>query len=363
VPEFIKALETELNIRKYYLNQETIESIYLGGGTPSLLSSGQIFYIIEKIRQLHQVSPDCEITLEANPDDLTTLYLQQLIAHSGINRISIGIQSFHDKDLRLLNRRHNSSQAHKSIEFATDAGFNNISIDLIYGIPGMDNRKWQKNLDLALSYKIQHLSAYHLSIEPGTPFSQMVSKGELKLPDEEESYNQFYILRKMASEKEFIHYEISNLAKKGYFSRHNTGYWQQKKYLGIGPSAHSYDIHSRQWNMPHVKKYIDALNQGSAFYSREELDDGKRYNEYLLVSLRTSEGADLERIRQEFGESACNEFVLAAGSLKSSGHMIQEGGMYRLTERGWLISDYIISRLMKEENQKKPPGISIPEVP
>jgi oxygen-independent coproporphyrinogen III oxidase len=347
VPEFIKALETELDIRKHYLEQELIRSIYFGGGTPTLLSPVQITSILNRIKQFHQVSSDCEITLEANPDDLSENYLEALISSAGLNRISIGIQSFRDKDLVLLNRRHNAVQALKSVEYALQAGFKNISIDLIYGIPEMDSSAWKKNLDLAFSLDIQHISAYHLSVEPGTALSRMTKRGVLRIPDDKESQLQFNQLTKMAGVKGFLHYEISNLAKAGFISRHNSSYWQQKKYLGIGPSAHSYDIHSRQWNVSQLRSYIDAIRTGKEFFVREELDQIIRFNEYLLVSLRTSTGADTKKIRLEFGDETCRNFITAAKSLVSSGHMIQAGNTCRLTEKGWLVSDYIIGRLIK----------------
>lgn len=347
VPEFIKALETELDIRKHYLEQEIIRSIYFGGGTPTLLSPVQIASILNIIKQFHQVSSDCEITLEANPDDLSENYLEALISSAGLNRISIGIQSFRDKDLVLLNRRHSATQALKSVEYALKAGFKNISIDLIYGIPEMDTSAWKRNLDLAFSLNIQHISAYHLSIEPGTALSRMAKRGVLRIPDDQESQLQFNQLTKMARVKGFLHYEISNLAKAGFISRHNSSYWQQKKYLGIGPSAHSYDINSRQWNVSRLKSYIDAISTGKEFFVREELDQIIKFNEYLLVSLRTSTGADTERIRLEFGEETCRNFITAAKSLVSSGHMIHAGNTCRLTEKGWLISDYIIEGLIK----------------
>jgi oxygen-independent coproporphyrinogen III oxidase len=347
-PEFITALGTELDIRKQYLDQEVISSIYFGGGTPTLLSPEQIAFILNTIKQVHQVSSDCEITLEANPDDLSDQYLEALISSAGINRISIGIQSFRDKDLVLLNRRHKAAQAVKSIEYALNAGFKNISIDLIYGIPEMDTSAWKSNLDLAFSMPIQHISAYHLSIEPGTAFSRQAKRGELKIPDDKESLRQFNLLTRMAKKHGFLHYEISNLAREGFISRHNSSYWLQKKYLGIGPSAHSFDIHSRQWNVAQVKTYMEAIRTGKEFFIREDLDDIKRYNEYLLVSLRTSAGANIEKIRRDFGEETLRDFITAAQSLVSSGHMIQSGGTCRLTMKGWLISDYIIARLIKE---------------
>ncbi len=352
IPEYLSAIQKELDLRREYLQNERVESIYLGGGTPSQLNPGQINQVIDKIMQLHRISPGCEITLEANPDDLSGQYLETMMRDTLVNRISIGIQSFNDSELRLLNRRHSSVQALDSIKQARNAGFRNISIDLIYGIPGMDTQGWQKNLDLAFSSNIQHLSAYHLSIEPGTALSRSVAKGLLRLTGEEESARQFIVLNETGEKNGFIHYEISNLAKAGYFSRHNSGYWQQMKYLGIGPAAHSYNILSRQWNIPHVRKYIAAITSGSEFYESEDLDAVKRYNEYLMVSLRTKQGVDLEVIYREFGETVYNDFMKAAESVKKSGYMNQQGQVCKLTREGWLISDYIISGLMKNEDER-----------
>jgi len=352
IPEYLAAIQKELDIRREYLQNEWIESIYLGGGTPSLLSTCQVNQVIDKIGRLHHIAPGCEITLEANPDDLSEQYLRAIRETTPVNRISIGIQSFSNRDLQLLNRRHTSAQALDSIKQARNTGFSNISIDLIYGLPGMDTQEWQKNLDLAFSLDIQHLSAYHLSIEPGTALSRSVAKGLLQIMEEEESARQFVVLNETGKKNGFVHYEISNLAREGYFSRHNSGYWQQKKYLGIGPAAHSYNILSRQWNIPHVRKYIQAINTGSEFSESENLNAVKRYNEYLMVSLRTIRGADLEVIYHEFGETAYHDFISAAESVKSSGHMMQQGQICKLTRQGWLISDYIISGLMKDEDTR-----------
>lgn len=357
IPGYLTAIQKELDIRREYLQNECIESIYLGGGTPSLLNTYQVNQVIDKIIRLHNIDPVCEITLEANPDDLSEQYLRALRETTPVNRISIGIQSFSDSDLQLLNRRHTATQALDSIKQARNAGFSNISIDLIYGLPGMDTQGWQKNLDLAFSLDIQHLSAYHLSIEPGTALSRSVAKGLLQVMEEEESARQFVVLNETGEKNGFIHYEISNLAREGYFSRHNSGYWQQKKYLGIGPAAHSYNILSRRWNIPDVRKYIQAINTGSEFSESENLNAIKRYNEYLMVSLRTICGVDMDVIHHEFGETAYLDFIRATESGISSGHMIQQGRICRLTRQGWLISDYIISGLMMDEDPiKKPPG-------
>ena len=305
-------------------------------------------HLLEKIRQLYQVSGDCEITLEANPDDLTFNYLKDLIAQTPVNRLSIGIQSFDDNELLLLNRRHTAAQALLCIKDARLAGFTNISIDLIYGLPGMKFGEWQKTLSTAFSLEIEHLSAYHLSIENGTAFSRMASRGLLKIADEEESANQFTELNKTAGENGFIHYEISNLARDGYFSRHNANYWLQKKYLGAGPSAHSYDLDSRQWNISQVRKYIEALNKGEVFFEREELDLTARFNEYLMVSLRTISGVNLEKINRDFGNKWGHHFTRTIQGYINSGHIVREDEVFRMTTKGWLISDYIIVRLMKD---------------
>jgi oxygen-independent coproporphyrinogen-3 oxidase len=349
IPDFLKTLEKELEINNQYLQNEIIETIYFGGGSPSLLKPEQILHILEKIQRLYRISEDCEVTLEANPDDLSFTYLKSLTMDTPVNRLSIGIQSFNDSDLLLLNRRHTATQALSCIEEARLAGFRNISIDLIYGLPGMKTPEWQKNLNIAFSLEIEHLSAYHLSIEPGTALSRKASHGLLNLADEEESTNQFVSLSMIAGENKFIHYEISNLAREGYFSRHNSNYWLQKKYLGAGPSAHSYDLNSRQWNFSPLKKYIHAIDSGEIFFEREELNIKTRYNEYLMVSLRTMMGVDLEKLIREFGEKLYKGFQKAIQPNISSGHMIWEGSSCRMTMKGWLISDYIISRLIGEE--------------
>jgi len=348
IPDFLKTLEKELEIRRPYLQDEIIETVYIGGGSPSLLMPEQMLHLLERVRHLYRISGDCEITLEANPDDLSVKFLQRLMADTPVNRLSIGIQSFNDNDLLLLNRRHTAAQALSCIKEARLAGFKNISIDLIYGLPGMKLQEWQKNLDLAFSLNIQHLSAYHLTIEPGTAFARMVSHGLFNIASEEESVNQFAALRKIAGENGFIHYEISNLARDGFFSRHNSNYWLQKKYLGAGPSAHSYDIISRQWNISQVKKYIEAVSKGEVLFEREELNATTRFNEHLMVSLRTMMGVDLEKIRMEFGEKWYRDFCKAIQPVINSGHMIREGSVCKMTEKGWLISDHIISGLIRE---------------
>ena len=347
VPDFLSALNREFELRREYLQDEIVETIYLGGGTPSVLSTDQIRDIAEKIRQIHPVSRDCEITVEANPDDLNEAYLKHLRDETPVNRLSIGIQSFNDNDLAILRRRHNAGQAVSCIEASQRAGFTNISIDLMYGLPGMDINNWNKNLKTAFSSGIQHLSAYHLTIEPGTELSRMASRGLLKETAEQESTRLFMLLGELAAEYGFIHYEISNLAKEGLISKHNSGYWLQQIYLGVGPAAHSYDRLSRQWNVSDVRKYINALDKGESFFEFEELDEGTRYNEYLMVSLRTMWGVNTDVIRNNFGDEEVSRFLNEIQRFLSEGLVVRKEGTYSLSPAGWLISDYIIGRLIR----------------
>ena len=348
IPDFLKVLDREFDMRKRYLHDETVETVYLGGGTPSVLSTGQINHITDKIRQNHRISKDCEFTMEANPDDLTPDYLRMLKEGTDINRISIGIQSFNDNDLVLLHRRHNAAQALSSIAEAKRAGFSNISIDLIYGLPGMKIPDWKTNLETAFSLGNQHLSAYHLTLEPGTELARKASRGLLEIPPDQESSEQFMLLGELAREHGFVHYEISNLSKEGLVSRHNTGYWSRKNYLGVGPAAHSYDGMSRQWNVSGIRKYIDALENGGSYFESEFLDQRTRFNEYLMVSLRTMWGVNTATIKDDFGEGSVNYFVENIQRFLNEELVIRNEDNYSLSPAGWLISDFIISRLIRD---------------
>lgn len=343
IPDYIPAVCNELKQRKDYLQNESIDTIYFGGGTPSLLSSEQVGVILDQIIKTYPVSPVCEITLEANPDDLTTPYLRELAA-TPVNRLSIGIQSFNDNDLKMLNRRHNSYQAKLGVELARKTGFENISIDLIYGLPGMTTKEWQKNLNMVP--EVEHVSAYHLTIEPGTNMFKKVSAGLLSIPPENESQSQFFALREFAFERKLVHYEISNFAREGLFSKHNTAYWQGKMYLGAGPSAHSYDHKTRQWNIADIKKYIENIRTGSLNYEKEELFPEDHFNEYLMVTLRTAWGADEEVILTRFGPKFYLHLQESVKPFLDSGHITLEGSYYKMTPHGWLISDHILSRLI-----------------
>jgi len=342
---FIDALLREAAIRKEYLGNEIVSTIYIGGGTPSVLLTGEIKTILSNIRKLYKVDENCEITIELNPDDIDKDYLQGL-KDSAVNRISLGIQSWRDSDLKLMNRRHNATQAAAALEQTLKAGFENVTIDLIYGIPGMTTADWASNLDISFSYNIKHLSAYHLTIEPGTVFGKMKEKGILSEIDDDESSAQFHLLIDKALSAGFVHYEISNFGKPGYFSIHNSNYWKQVNYLGLGPSAHSFNGYSRQWNIRDVKKYVKAVNSGALLFEREELDKKTRFNEYIMTSLRTMWGIDLEYVERTFDKEGYDYVVNLSGKLIDYGLMKQENKTLVLTNQGKMISDNIISELM-----------------
>lgn len=346
----IEAVIRELNTRADYLGAEKIGTIYLGGGTPSVLSVNETESIISAIYKKFRVEENCEITSELNPDDVDFSYMTGLKS-AGINRISLGIQSWRDPDLKMLNRRHDSARAAKALTDTFNAGFNNVTIDLIYGLPGMTTSDWEANLDRSLEYEIKHLSAYHLTIEPSTAFWKMKEQGLIEEPDEEESNSQFSLLIDKMDAAGFIHYEISNFGREGYFSRHNTSYWQQVNYLGIGPSAHSFNGYSRQWNVKNVEEYISAVNSGSIFYEKEELDTRTRFNEYIMTSLRTMWGIDLEYVENSFEKEGYDYILNLSGKFRQYGLMKLDKKNLVLTDQGKMISDNIISEFMMAGNE------------
>ena len=346
--ECLEAMAIEMDLRKDYLHGENISTIYIGGGTPSLLTVRETGELLNSIMRLFHVESDCEITVEMNPDDIEAQYLSE-IRQLGINRLSIGIQSWRDADLKLLNRRHDSAKASRALKDAISAGFENVTIDLIYGIPGMTRKEWAENLDYSFSFDIKHLSAYHLTFEKGTMLWKMREKQAINEIDEDESAALFNILIEKAENAGFIHYEISNFGKPGYFSRHNSNYWKQVNYLGIGPSAHSFNGYSRQWNVSSVKEYIKSVNSDRTFYEREELDTRSRFNEYIMTSLRTMWGIDLEYVEKAFDKESYDYLVNLSGKFKNYGLMKSEGHFLILTNQGKMISDNIISEFMMPE--------------
>jgi oxygen-independent coproporphyrinogen III oxidase len=342
---FVNAIMMESSLRQDYLGTETISTIYFGGGTPSVFSITELGTMLNHIKKLFRVEENCEITIELNPDDINPDFLSGL-KKLDINRVSIGIQSWRDSDLKMLNRRHDSAQAAYALTETFKAGFENVTIDLIYGIPGMSIQDWISNLDISFSFGIKHLSAYHLTIEPGTVFGKMLDKGIITEIDEEDSTSLFNVLIEKAESAGFIHYEISNFGKPGYFSIHNSNYWNQINYLGLGPSAHSFNGYSRQWNVRNLKSYIKSVSNGKSFFEKEELDTKARFNEYIMTSLRTMWGIDLEYVEKTFEKEGYDYIVNLAGKFKDYGLITQDKKTLVLTNQGKMISDNIISEFM-----------------
>jgi oxygen-independent coproporphyrinogen-3 oxidase len=342
---FLDALKKEIEIRQDYLNRETVSTIYFGGGTPSVLSIKEIESILDILRKNFIIEPENEVTIEVNPDDIRDNYFRELKS-LGINRISLGVQSWRDEDLRFLNRRHTSAQSAEALASSFEAGFENVSIDLIYGLPGMTTDHLASNLIKTFSYDVKHLSAYHLTIEPDTVFGKMKQKNRLKETDEEESVAEFNLLIEKTEEAGFIHYEISNFSKPGYISLHNTNYWRQVSYLGLGPSAHSFNGYSRQWNVRNLKKYASSLKGDKPFFEKEELDLKTKFNEYILTSLRTMWGIDLQYVEKAFEKEGYDYVINLAGKFINYGLMEQKENALTLTNQGKMISDNIISEFI-----------------
>jgi putative oxygen-independent coproporphyrinogen III oxidase len=337
----LNAIQKEISLRNDYLEGEVLDTIYLGGGTPSILSARQLEKLLKTIREHYDTGMYPEITLEGNPDDLEPGYLADL-KNLGVNRISVGIQSFHEGDLRFMNRSHGRYQAQNCMEMARKAGFENLNIDLIYGMPGLTMQKWEKNLDIATSYLPEHIAAYHLTYEKGTVLDYWRRKKRFKVLDENISHDQYKLLIEKLKQKGYLHYEISNFALPGYISRHNTAYWSGKKYLGAGPSAHSFNGKTRRWNISKNTSYINFIHNGIVYYEMEEPDMTSRFHEYLLTSLRTMWGTDMERVLMEFGHSFKEHCLQQAKPFLRSGRMVRDGHKLILTEEGMLIADHII---------------------
>lgn len=342
---FVDALLREISFRKDYLEGEKVSTVYLGGGTPSVFSVKELGLIIERINKEFLLDENCEITIEMNPDDVESQYLDG-IKKLGINRISLGIQSWRDEDLKLLNRRHDSKRAETALNDVFSAGFSNVTIDLIYGIPGMSAEQWKSNLDYSFSFDIKHLSAYHLTIEKGTVFGKMMGKGLITEIDEDESAALFTILVRKTEDAGFIQYEISNFGKPGYFSRHNSNYWKQVNYLGLGPSAHSFNGYSRQWNKNDLKSYLKASSPEEFISGNEELDTRTRFNEYIMTALRTMWGIDLAYVEKAFDKEGYDYIINLSSKFRKYGLMKLENNCLILTNQGKMISDNIISEIM-----------------
>ena len=343
--DFVNAICKEIELRKNYLNGEKVQTIYFGGGTPSLLEKSDLEKILNQIYKYFNVEQNNEITLESNPDDLSKEYINE-ISKLGINRLSIGIQSFDEEDLKLMRRRHSAQQAEMSVKFAQDQGFENISVDLIYGLPKLTSERWKENIEKALSLNIQHISAYHLTIEPKTLFHKYYQDQKINLPTEDESLYQFKLLKDLTAQNGFLHYEISNFAKEGFISLHNTNYWMNVKYLGLGPSAHSYNLTSREWNIRNIHAYMEGIFQGKLENETEILTKKEKYNDFLITSLRTMWGLNTEIIKNNFGASYEKIFIDKSKRFIDQNLLTKFKNSYKLTEKGIFISDSIISSLM-----------------
>lgn len=348
IDQYLKALLSELSIRNTEIKNYPIRTVYFGGGTPSVLSEENLQLILECIFKNYNVVDAAEITIETNPDDLKSEYLKSL-KRIGFNRLSVGIQSFKESDLSLMNRSHSLEQAEKCVPEAKENGFENISIDLIYGIPGLTLSDWEKNLQKTLQLPIHHISAYHLTYEPGTIFHHWKKRGKIKAIHEKDSISQYEMLRKMTNLNEFEHYEISNFAREGYRSRHNTTYWNGKSYFGFGPSAHSFNGGQRRWNNSSLKNYIDLVEKRSVYFSSETLSLKDQYHDYLITSLRTREGAELEYVKKTFGKAAFDDLMRKTIPYIKEKDLGIVNSTLQMTPEGWLKSDMIISDLMLAE--------------
>jgi oxygen-independent coproporphyrinogen III oxidase len=342
--ELLNALRKELISNKEGWESYSFDTLYLGGGTPSVLTVDEIRELTDTIFSTYRIANNFEYTIEANPDDLTIKYIDDLKKTTPINRFSIGVQSFQDNLLHKLNRRHTGEQAKESIQNVKKAGFDKITMDLIYGIPGLTDQYWSETLETFINLGINHLSAYHLSIEPKTAFYVWQKKNRFKQIHEEQSQKQYKILVTLMKQHGFMHYEISNFAKNGEVSRHNTSYWKGVPYLGIGPSAHSYQNYVRRWNVANNTQYIASIGQNlDDYFEMEYLSEAERYNDYMLISLRTIWGADLSYIQKEFSPSIFNSCLKALRKIIPNGMITEKNGKIVLTEDGWFISDLLIS--------------------
>lgn len=342
---YVTALIRELEIRKDYIGNEPLETIYFGGGTPSQLQATDFERIFDAIQRLFDTSGCKEVTLEANPDDMTPEYVTGL-RRFPFNRISMGVQSFKAEDLRFLNRRHDREQALRAVELCKENDLANISIDLIYGLPGQTLKEWESNLDVAIRLDIPHISAYHLIYEEGTALYKLKEAGKISPVEEEVSVSLFTSLIDRLTANGYLHYEISNFARPGMISRHNSSYWTGKKYLGAGPSAHSYNGESRQWNVSSLPAYIRGIESGSPEIEVEELDINTRYNDFIITGLRTMWGVNLTEIQGQFGNDKLIYCQKQAAPYLKQGLLIEKGETLTLSRNGIFISDSIMSDLL-----------------
>ncbi|MGE8553922.1 MAG: radical SAM family heme chaperone HemW [Chryseobacterium jejuense] len=343
--EMLRAMKTEIQLRKDELQNRSLKSLYFGGGTPSILSVDEINSLIDEVLHHFSFEKDIEITLEANPDDLDKNFLKQL-AGTPVNRLSIGTQSFFEEDLKLMNRAHTASEAEGSIKHAQDFGFENLSIDLIYGSPTSNLEIWKENLHKTIALEVPHISSYALTVEPKTALDNWISKGKVKSPKEEEQNREFYYLSDFLKDHGFEHYEVSNFAKPGFYSRHNSSYWKYQEYLGIGPSAHSYNgFDVRSWNVANNQQYIKKLNTKLLAKEEEILSKEDQFNEMIMIGLRTIWGVDLTSLKDKFDDRFLEYFQNDIKQKIEEGILVIENNHLKIPEKHWFMADGIASDL------------------
>lgn len=344
--DFIAALAKEINITPLFddANKEKIETIYIGGGTPSLLGPGDLKNIFEALHAKFEIANTAEITLEANPDDINTSKLS-IWKTIGINRLSMGIQSFDEEELAWMNRAHNAAESLLCINTMQEAGFDNFSIDLIYGSPLLTNDRWKRNVDIAIENQVPHISCYALTVEPKTPLAKQIALNKTSAANSEKQAGQFLSLMQWMRNAGYEHYEISNYALPGMRSRHNSSYWQGKNYYGFGPSAHSFDGNNRRWNIANNAKYIQSIAQNTIPFEEEKLTATQRLNEYIMVSLRTAEGLDVDKITEQFGKQFSDKIISLSQQYIQQGKIVLQNNSLVLTDEGKLFADGIAADL------------------
>jgi oxygen-independent coproporphyrinogen-3 oxidase len=349
--DVMEAMLKEIEMQHSFFPDKTeIETIYFGGGTPSLLSVEEINLFLTKIFTHFKVNDDAEITLEANPDDLTGKYLSDLKSQTKINRLSIGVQSFFNEDLLYMNRAHNAKEAIQCIKNAKETGFDNLSVDLIYGTPTMSNENWKQNLKTVFDLQVNHISPYALTVEDKTALSSLIKKKKIKEPGDEQTAEQFMILTTEMERHNFVHYEISNFCKTPYFAKHNTNYWKGISYLGIGPSAHSFDGEKRCWNISNNANYLIKIWNNESAGECEILTVTEKYNEYVMTSIRTIFGTHTEFIKTAFGEEYLKHFLFEISPFMDNNWIKEDEKIYTLTQTGKLFCDYITTHLFFEND-------------
>lgn len=344
--DYVSALCEEIKLRKNYIGDEDVKTVYFGGGTPSQLSESDFLRIFETLHHEFRITPDAEITMEANPDDLSPQYLATLKEKLPFNRLSIGIQSFDDEELKFLKRRHSADKAKEAVRICQSLGYDNISIDLMYGLPNQTMQIWERNLEEAITLDVQHISSYHLIYEQGTRLYRLFKMGDVNPVDEDLSVDMFSRMIEKLTAVGFDHYEISNFARHGLYSKHNSSYWLGKKYLGLGPAAHSYDGQNRSWNVASISKYIEGIRAENPNLEIEVLDENTRYNDFILTGMRTKWGVNLSDLESLFGTKMKVFCLKNARKYLDQGFLTEKDNILKLTRQGIFISDGIMSDLM-----------------